>query len=160
MPAGQHHGGGGAGNGTNGAAGAAADAAWDPWDCVPPGKTELTSKEYLQTQFTATSCGGLRCNTCRSFIVLKTELESRTPSGVSGILTNHFGSNVHKDAKKGQEKKAKATGLYAFMRPKPAAGSQEEGGEAAAAASAAASSSAAAAPAGTGKPCFGSVATK
>jgi hypothetical protein len=56
------------------AAAAVADAAdasssedaWDPWDRVPDGQTERTNKAYLKTQFTATSCGGLKCNTAAS----------------------------------------------------------------------------------------------
>lgn len=141
MPARQPSGGGGgAGTGTSEAAGAAAAAAWDPWDRVPPGKTKLTSKEYLQTEFTVTSCGGLKCNTCRSFTVLKMEVESKSASEVSGILTNHLNySDEHKAAVAGQKNEAKAKGLYAFMGPKPAAGSEAEGGEAAAPSSALAS---------------------
>jgi hypothetical protein len=125
------------------AAGGGADDAWDPWDRVAVGKTDHTSKTYLKSQFTATSAGGLECKTC-PFHVGRGDLENKKPKGVSGMLTNHLGSNQHEAAVRGQQNKAGGRGLHAFMRPKPAA----------------ASSSAAAAAPGTGNGWFDEVATQ
>ena len=114
----------------------AADDAWDPWGCVALGKTDEqgeTSKAHLQTQFTATSSGGLKCNTC-SFGVFRVDLMSKTPAGVSGMLTNHLCSNEHKTAVRGQHNKAATQGLHAYFAPKPAAASQGEAGSGGAAA--------------------------
>ena len=115
----------------------ASDDSWDPWGCVALGKTDeqgKTSKAHLQAQFTATSSGGLKCNTC-CFSVCRVDLISKTSKGVSGILTNHLASNEHKAAVRGQQNKAATQGLHAFFSPKPAAASQGEAGGRAATAS-------------------------
>ena len=99
----------------------ASDDPWDPWGCVALGKTDeqgKTSKAHLQTQFTVTRSGGLKCNTC-SFHVEKKVLIDRTAAGVSGILTNHLISKDHKVAVGGKENKAATKGMHAFFSPKP-----------------------------------------
>ena len=65
----------------------------------------------------------------------RVDLISKTPKGVSGILTNHLASNEHKAAVRGQQNKAATQGLHAFFSPEPAAASQGEAGGRAATAS-------------------------